>query len=110
MEEIFYVQLDNAKDFRKNALEATKLVIQVLQSAERLKKIRQDKADSLQKMNNLMQEIDRICEDIKIVPPPLDVSTRPAKKIVKKQVKVNAEANALADAISQIEQKLKRLG
>jgi hypothetical protein len=110
MEEIFYVQIENAREFRKNSLEATRLVIQTLQSLDRLKKIRARKADVIKRLTDLMVEIDKLCEEVKIVPPPLDISTRAEKKKpTTKQLKSNPEATALEQAISQIEQKLKKL-
>lgn len=110
MDEIFYVQIENAKDFRKNSLEATRLVIQTLQSLERLRKIRKDKADNIEKLTSLMAEVDKLCDEVRIIPPPLDIETKPEKKQAKKLMKISPEADALESAISQIEQKLKKLG
>jgi predicted nuclease with TOPRIM domain len=110
MEEIFYVHIENSREFRKNSLEATRLVIQTLQSVDRLKKIRAGKADAIKKLCDLMAEMDKLCDEVKIVPPPLNVATKVEKKPLKKQQqKINPEATALEQAISQIEQKLRKL-
>jgi len=112
MDEIFYVQLENAKELRKSSLEATKLVIQTLQSLERLKKIRNEKTSQMSRLASLMGEVNKICDEIRISPPAIDIQTIPVKKQGKKKPmsKPSPETTQLEEAISQIEQKLKGLG
>ncbi|MEM4267261.1 MAG: hypothetical protein QXK37_00340 [Candidatus Woesearchaeota archaeon] len=114
-EEMFYVQLQNSKELRRAVLEATKLTIQVLQSYEKVKKIRLQKLEEMQKLLGLFSEINKICEDIKIEPPSLDLDiqdSKPAKKkkTVRETKEPTPEIKQLEMAISQIESKLSRLG
>jgi hypothetical protein len=124
-DEIYFVQLQNSKDFRKNLLESIRQIIQILQSYENIKRIRFEKAQQMQKLVVILAEINSISSQLKISIPPVKVD-RIAEEKTKKPVQPTAaarkkpmpapandgseEARQLEAAIGQIEAKLKKLG
>jgi hypothetical protein len=123
-DEIYFVQLQNSKDFRKSLLESIKQIIQILQSYENIKRIRFEKAQQMQKLVVILTEINSISSQLKINIPPVNRANKIVEDKAKKPVQPTAavrkkpipvsdgseEAKQLEAAIGQIEAKLKNLG
>ncbi len=118
-EKEFYVGITNPADARKNLLEASKEVIKSLQSYERIRHIRNEKAEQVSRFSNLMAELSSLIgqlkkelpeyseEDLPKAKPQSKEESKEAKQPAKKSRA--SELQRLEKELSNIEQKLSGL-
>jgi hypothetical protein len=73
----YYVGVESPTEIRKGLLESSRDIIHMLQSHERIKSLRNEKNDQLQKLDSLMRDIYMLSNKLKAQLPKL-----PAKKKV----------------------------
>ena len=121
--EVFFVQVTEPGQVRRNVLESLKQILELLQRFEKFKHIRHEKMNEIQKLRNLMRGANKIMTELKSKLPQTNLrsaapgeSRKPAKKTANKknesaQAKVpkkeRTELERLESDLSAIESKLK---
>lgn len=121
-EKELYVGIINPVDARRNLLETSKGVIKVLQSYERLRNVRSEKAEQVNRFSSLITEISALIEELKKELPEYNPEDLPKQKPAKiprehredelrqpKKPKAKTELDKLESELSMIEEKLKKL-
>ncbi len=118
-----YIHIQNPSEIRRNVLESTKFLIQVLKKYEQLSETRTKKTEEIDKLKVILGDINTLFSQIKEDLPKVDPSLLPKKKKVvpvppapKKEVVVpkaapvkKSQLDHLDDELSTIEEKLRRL-
>lgn len=86
-EELLFKKIDSPVEFRRNILEASKIVVHSLQKYERLKAVRIKKAELVIKLKDLVREIDMLTTKLKKEFPDLIFKTKEIKRELKKEKK-----------------------
>ena len=120
--DIFFVEVDNPGDVKRNILESLKEIVENLQRFEKFKETRKDKVDNVNKLRNIIKEINKLVPRLKQSFPEAKiraiktVSRQPKMKVVKgKNISVEkikkppTELQKLEDELGQIESKLQGL-
>ncbi len=63
--EVFYVGLNDSKEVRKNVLESTRDLIQIIKDQDNLKQMRVQKAVLIEELKNQMAQIDNLMIKLK---------------------------------------------
>jgi len=122
-EDIFFVEISNPEDVKRNILESLKDIVESLQRFEKFKETRKDKIDKINKLRKTVKEINKLVPSLKQAFPEAKirairaVSKQPIMKVVKGKKKVSiqetkkppTELQKLEDELSQIENKLQGL-
>ena len=120
--DIFFVEVGNPEDVKRNILESLKEIVGSLQRFEKFKETRKDKIDNINKLRKTIKEINKLVPSLKQYFPEAKirairaVSKQPKIKVVKgKNISVEkikkppTELQKLEDELSQIESKLQGL-
>lgn len=125
--ELFFVQLKQPSEVRKNILETLREILEILQKFEKFKRLRHEKLENVNKLSNLLKETNKMFGALKLRMPQTSLRTNIArqtapqtKKIVAKKKKKDAtakkpvkrhisEVEKLETELSAIEGKLKGL-
>ncbi len=117
--ELFFVQIREPSEVRRNILESLKEILEMLQRFEKFKHIRHDKLMKIQKLRVLMRDTNKLMGELKTKLPQTSLrgvavkETKPTKKPAKKresqpqQEKKKTELERLQTELSAIENKLK---
>ncbi len=112
----FHVGIRNPPEIRRELLEGTRSIIQLLQRYEKFKKIRDEKREDIVKLRGLMKDIVDLNTRLKAIFPEVPITEVHQKK-KQEQVKVeempkpkqNVELNKLEQELDHIESKLASL-
>ena len=128
-DELFFVQVKDPNEVRRNILEILKEIVEVLQRFEKFKRIRHEKIEKINHLRVLIRQANKMLGDLKIKMPQTNlraVSVREAprhvekahhkkkkkvtgEKIEKAPKKEMTELEKLETELSAIESKLKSL-
>ena len=94
--ELFFAQVKEPVEIRRNILETLKEILEVLQRFEKFKHIRQEKLESINKLRNLLKDANKMLGNLKLRLPQTNlrvtvVKETSNKKINKKNKKVKAD-------------------
>ena len=121
--EVFFVQITEPAQVRRNVLESLKQILELLQRFEKFKPIRHEKMSKIQKLRALMRDANKLMADLKSKLPQTSFKSiapkgdkKPVKKIAPKKdeaaqpkvaKKEKTELEKLESELSAIESKLK---
>ena len=121
--EVFFVQVLEPVQVRRNILESLKQILELLQRFEKFKHIRHEKMGKIQRLRILMRDTNKMMADLKSKLPQTNLRSvvpkeikKPAKKAVQKKYeaaqakipkKEKTELEKLESELSAIESKLK---
>ena len=125
-EELFFVEVRDPNNVKKNILESLKDIVQSLQKFERFKEIRYQKMESINKLRKDLRDMNKMISDLKgFLPearlrevklnpvlreaPKTRSSRKPKKEITEQANKPGSELQKLESELSAIEEKLKGL-
>ena len=122
--EIFFVEVKDPQEVRKNILESLKQILETLQRFEKFKQLRHEKLTKIQKLRNLVRDSNKIMVNLKAKLPQTSlkgmvhhenakpVQKAPQKKapVEKPQKRRSTEIERLEAELSAIESKLKSFG
>lgn len=116
---MLFMKVDEPVEVRRNLLESAKITIHSLQRYERFKKVREEKAEKIIALRNVMKEIEQLFIQLKRELPDTEIHTperveHHGKKVVKTKGKVrmpeySSELEQLEKELKQIEAKLNAL-
>lgn len=122
--DLFFVEVKEPTDVRKNVLEAQKGIVEGLQRYENIKFLRAKKLENINKLKGFIKELLKLFSDLKAALPKTKIKEAKVKKkprIVKKDVKkkkvkrkeevkkTKTELERLESELSAIEEKLSSL-
>ena len=125
--ELFFAQVEEPTEIRRNILEALKEILEVLQKFEKFKHLRQEKLGKIHKLRSLLKDTNNMLGNLKLKLPQTNLraivvrETTHPNKIHKKKGKANEEKSEklpkkemteieiLEAELSAIESKLKDL-
>ena len=64
-ENIFFVEIHESDDVKRNILESLKDIVENLQRFEKFKEIRKDKLSNINKLGNIIKEVNKIIPNLK---------------------------------------------
>ena len=108
--ELFFVQIKEPNEVRRDILETLKHIVETLQRFEKLKEIRHEKLEKIHKLRSLLKEADKMIVSLKIKLPQTNLKATIAKeapthtkKHHKKKKKIKAEEKAPKKEMTEIE-------
>ncbi len=128
-DELFFVQVKDPNEVRKNILETLKDIVEVLKSFEKFKQIRHDKLENINKLRGLLKDANKMLGNLKSKLPQTNLRATVVKEAPRhpkvphkkgKKIKIIeaekappkkeiTEADKLEAQLSAIEEKLKGL-
>lgn len=110
-ESTFYMAIENPRDFRRELLGTSKMVIQLLQRYEHLKKIREQKVKLIYDYNETSKEINALINRLKRFVPQTNLRNITEKKIITTQENKTSDNDLrkLHQELADIESKLGKL-
>jgi|TARA_B100001964_G_C14004241_1_gene496389 uncharacterized protein with von Willebrand factor type A (vWA) domain len=63
--DLFFVEVRGSKDVRRNILESLKDIVEALQRFEKFKETRKDKIEHINKLDNILKEINKLVPNLK---------------------------------------------
>jgi len=121
-EKVFYVEVKEPLDLRKNLLEYSKMVVKSLQKYERFKELRRQKIEYMFTLRGIIKEIKRLNNDLISKLPETKVKEEKRERkvfpkgkkeieeeIIKAEIKKMNELETLEAELSSIEAKLNTL-
>ena len=123
--EVFFVQVMEPAQVRRNILESLKQILELLQRFEKFKHLRHEKANKIQKLRILMRDANKLMANLKsklpqtslrsVAPEPQKPERRVSRKKnqtvqTKAPRKERTELEKLESELSAIESKLKSFG
>lgn len=118
-EEGFYVGIEDPVEVRRNLLESSKEIIHDLQRYEKLKMIKGQKKEAMDKLKKKIAEINVLIAKLKSIVPESKIEKiaplqervpQTTKKVTKEQPRRKTEIEKLNDELRRVEEKLKKLG
>ncbi len=120
--DIFFVELQEPDEVRRNILESLKDIVETLQKFEKFKELRKKKIDGMNKLGGIIREANRLVANLKnslpktelkaaeVISKSLEEKKIDAKKMVGKVEKGSlTELQRLEAALKDIEEKLQSL-
>ncbi len=109
--ELFFVQVKEPNDVRRDILEALKEIVEVLQRFEKFKGIRQEKMEKIHTLRGLLKDANKILGNLKIKLPQTNLratvikehQAQPKKEPHKKIKTARAEEKAPKKELTEIE-------
>ncbi|MFT4303407.1 MAG: hypothetical protein ACMXYG_02500 [Candidatus Woesearchaeota archaeon] len=110
-ESAFYMAIENPRDFRRELLGTNKMIIQLLQKYENIKRIREQKINLIYEYNSLNKEINSLIHRLKKYVPKTNLRNISDKtiKINSEKQEPNTDIKKLHDELAEIEAKLGKL-
>lgn len=126
--ELFFAQVKEPVEIRRNILETLKEILEVLQRFEKFKHIRQEKLEGINKLRNSLKDANKMLGNLKLRLPQTNLRVTVVKEITNKKIhkkkkkvksdeekpdkpqkKEATEIERLESELSAIEDKLKSL-
>lgn len=109
-EDLFYVGIKNPLDVRRSLLESYKHMIKGLQRHERFKEVREEKAEQIIKLKNVMGDIEKLNARLKAELPKTELRAKKEKETEKEGRKLSKHAHSKhPKKVSEIERLEKEL-
>jgi len=105
-EQVFYVGVKDPVELRRTILESSKELVEYLQRAERFKKLRQEKADQIEKLKTIMAKITSLTRKLKTLLPKTKLRAQLHKH--EKKVMKKAAAEKRAKSKQEVPKEVKR--
>ena len=109
-EESFFVGIEDSAEVRREVLEASRRVVEIMQRYERFKTTRKKKMDEIEKLKNVLFDIDKLNTKLKSVLPKTSIRIphRIEKKVIM-PVEEGKHLESLDNDLREIEDKLSAL-
>jgi len=116
----FYVGISNPIDVRRNLLETSKDIIQILKRYESLHRIKEEKRAEMNKFRSTVSEITQLMLRLKTSLPPVRIEDLPRREVTEttrkpvapvsvKRAKVSQESAAPGSELDRLEQELGKI-
>ncbi len=113
MGDLFFINIENAGEVRRNLLESEKVIIECFKHYEQYKKIKQERLEKMRTLQELIVEVRQANEHLREVLPDVKVKIKPAPQVNAEKVLpqfTQVQLERLEDDLSSIEEDLKKLG
>ncbi len=98
---LFFVQVRDPNEVRRNALEILKNILETLQRFEKFKHIRQEKLESMQKLRNFVKDVNKMMSDLRSKLPQTNLRAVDSRETPKKSKKVEIKKKKKTKAAEQ---------
>ena len=85
--EVFFVEVMDPAEIRRNILESLKQILELLQKFEKFKHLRHEKLQKIQKLRSLMKDTNKMLGNLKLKLPQTSLKYMPANKEKKTSAK-----------------------
>ncbi len=88
---VFYVGIKNNADIRRNVLEASKDLVELMKGYEKISELKERRVEKTKQLKGLSREIAKLCGQLKLALPSIEETERESEKTQLRSAKITPE-------------------